>query len=308
MVQIKRQRAELVLWRWGKVTIPVNVVEGGLVLDSEQLAKAMGQLFSSVGVKNPGIMAAIPGQQVVIRHLKLPMMPWKELKNAVHFHALSFLPLSPEETVVDFIPLLGDREFTFSPGKHQSMEVLTVATRRSVVQGWAESFIRAGGTPLALEIEPLALSRTLQTSRLRHKEPSNYLLANLNAQLAQISIFKEGILRYNRVLTISAEIWNPASGGGSAFSNRTATEIWKLVEYYQMENPNEPIEQVYLTGEGMQQLITDQLTRRLNIPVQQLDPLAGLKIPFATPEDLEELRTSYGVALGLAIRGAVTGV
>ena len=155
MVQLERRRGEIFLLKWGKKDIPANVINRGIVDNPVQLGQLISCLFKNNGVENPGVVAAVPCQQVFIRHLYLPPMPDEEISEAIRYQVQSLLPIPAGEAVMDY--MIPRRTRKCSEKKY--IEALVVAARRPVVEALQAGIKGAGAVLQTLEIEPLALYR-----------------------------------------------------------------------------------------------------------------------------------------------------
>ncbi len=323
IIQLNRRWGRAALSQWGKKAVPAGLINRGVVEDPSQLGELLHGLFQSKGLENPKVVVAVPSQQVFIRHLSLPPMPVKEIRPAIGYQVQGgLLPIPPQEAVLDFMVVGSDRRFS----ARRPVEVLLVAVRRLVVERLQNSLREAGAVVQVLELESLALYRTLsalQPSKIRFpflvnpkltpatglgpplpaEAESSVLLLNVEPGLAKFSLFGGALLRFNRTVSLNmkTDFANPA-----ALTKAIVAEAWRTLDYYQIEYPKSRVERVLFTGEGIgpTETIVTALADQMAIPTERLDPLGGIQADqSAAPEELAEIKQGYGVALGLAIRG-----
>jgi type IV pilus assembly protein PilM len=296
MVQLRQHRGELCLVKWGRVDTPAGIIDRGLVNDPIKLGEAISSLFSQLGVRKPGVAAAVSGQQIFLRHLTLPLMPHREMVQAIKYQLQGLLRIPSAEIRYDFIR----SDLNTQPSEDGLIEVTVVATRRSVIEGLKESIVRAGAIPLVLGIEPLAIYRLLQSKEPVPAAPSRVLLVSIGRTITQLSIFEQGVLRFNRTLMLNAAT-DQESVDFQNVVREVSTEVWRTLEYYQLEYPEAQVERILLTGEATRFGGFSAVLGQVDIPIIKLDPLARIRFEKSVTEaEAEELRTSYGVALGLA--------
>ncbi|HUU41436.1 MAG TPA: pilus assembly protein PilM, partial [Desulfatiglandales bacterium] len=75
-------------------------------LPSEQgagvIAEKIKELFQEKNIKAKKVTLGISGAQVAIRHIRLPSMPKKELKEAVRWEAGKFISFPPDRAIVEY--------------------------------------------------------------------------------------------------------------------------------------------------------------------------------------------------------------
>ena len=72
--------------------------EGG----RDVIAEKIRELFREQKIKTQKVTIGAGGAQVAIRRISLPVMPKKELKEAVRWEARKFVSFAPEKFIVDF--------------------------------------------------------------------------------------------------------------------------------------------------------------------------------------------------------------
>jgi type IV pilus assembly protein PilM len=313
IIQLNRRWGKAALSQWGKKTIPARVVSRGVVEDHARLSELLYSLFQSLGLERPKVVAAVSSQQVFIRHLSLPPMPAREIRSAIGYQVRGgLLPIPPEEAVLDFMVAGLDRRLS----SRKSIEVLIVAVRRLVVERLQTSLCEAGAVLQALELEPLALHRTISMlrpalstgqvksvgsersfSRPRIRIPflvkpelkptvslGPPLTAEAESSVLLINV-EPGLVKFSlfggELLRFNRTVsLNQQTDWASttALANAIAAEAWRTIDYYQIEYPRSRVEKVLFTGDGISQTekIAAALADQIVIPVEPLDPLRGI--------------------------------
>lgn len=289
---------------WGMEVLPPGVVQGGTVADPLLLGEAIASLLERLKVRNPRVVASVPGRQVFLRRLNFPgvkRITKSELRQAVYLQLEGILPFPAEEAVVDFL-IPGN----WQPGQ-EMLGVLVAAVRRRLVEQIMEAFKVAGITLEALEAEPLALERCLSCCGGREAgvkvpggpEGGAVAVVNMGHETTQCSFFAGGVLHFSR--TVNTAGWEKENIG---------EEIRRSFEYYLLQHPEEPVRELKLTGGRAADAGWESfLAGRLSLPVSRLEPLPGTaggeenKGCLQAEGEQETLRWTGAVALGLAARG-----
>ncbi len=111
------------------------------------------------GITIKRAVGCISGQNaVVIRIIEVPKMTDAELKETMKWEVERHVPFAPSETVLDYQPLqMRTPEAQSSP----NMEVLLAVAQQDAVNNYVDTLFAAGLDPVAIDIEPLAVSRAL---------------------------------------------------------------------------------------------------------------------------------------------------
>lgn len=320
---------------------PKGAIEGEFVRDGSQLVETLHQMASVIHREVPPVATSISGQSVFIRHLTLPMMPEDELAEAVKYEAEAHLPIPSKEATIDFLKVGEVKEAGV-----KKQEVMVVAARKHAVEQLAELIRAAGLNPVAMDVEPLALFRTLQLSlRGNQKLPDCFTVVQMGANSTNISIFHNNILRFTRTLPTGGNKLNMALVNHYGMSMEEAestkrlldfsgnlddhglavllhqklelvspileallAEIKRSNEYFTAKHRDLEIQEVFLTGGGsLLRGLDTFMSDGLAVPTSLINPLDYLQIgPNLRARENEILEA--GSALALAVGLALSEV
>ena len=140
-----------------KIKTPVGAVVEGEIVDVDAVATSLGKLARKAGMKGKGIVVGISNQKIVIRLIELPYMDKDELKSSIRYQVQEFIPISVEETILDFQIV---REFR-NESDEQFMEVLLVGAHKDMINQTVAAVEKAGLKPDAAEVTMKPLSETV---------------------------------------------------------------------------------------------------------------------------------------------------
>ncbi|NPV26190.1 MAG: type IV pilus assembly protein PilM [Firmicutes bacterium] len=217
IVEIKKGR------RWPRLLkVEVAPTPGGAILDGQivqprELAEHLRHLLVTAGIKTKRVVGSIGGKNVITRLIKVPVMPTKELQTALRFEAEKYIPVPINELILDYLEL-GE---VLAEGVRQK-QIMLVAVARAVVETYCQVLLGAGLRPVALEIEPLALWRSVGgMGKFSSPEatPDIFCLAclDLGATITNLVICRNKQLQFSRVLS-----W----GGNTITENLMQTFGW----------------------------------------------------------------------------------
>ncbi len=327
-VELARAGGRFRIARAGVVPTPPGAVVEGAAGDPKVLGPAVRRALEQAGIRNRRVNAALSGRAVVVREIRLPQMPDEELAQAVRFEAERYLPAGSKDPAVDFQVLERVQE-----GQTTRLDVLFVAARREVVDGFVAALGEAGVSPEVLEVTSFALMRLFQDEG----REGAVVLADLGADSSDILVVHNGRLRLARTVPVAGNaltravagllglepgaaqaakeekgvaVANPASLSDPA-SARIAdailpvlgdilTEVRRSMDYFSSRWAGEPVRKVILTGgtarlQNLPALFADEL----NVPVEVGDAFRVLPAERVDPA----LGPVLATAAGLALRG-----
>lgn len=317
LASVKKMGAQIRLMQYGEIPTPEGSVDAGNILEPETVGRCVQKLTSQLGLEGSKVFSAVSGQQIYIKNLVMPFMKTGELKEAAIFQAAEFLPIPIEEAAIDIFPF---RHFEDDEGR--KTEVFFAAARRQQVELLAEVCHDAGLRLAAVEIEPLAIYRTLE---LTAKDKIVGIL-NIGASRSQFSVFKTGLLSFLRSLSFGCSAFYQnikgktfkedihleeiEAGEGSDYSylvRDIMSELARSLEYYEMQNEGEAIERIFLCGGGSRLRNLDTyLTSGIGRTVKILDYTPPLWLPEGIAfSERQTLQHDFTIAMGLAVRGVV---
>lgn len=177
----------------GVAKTPEGTVENEIILDPQTLGKAIKALLAESGIKTRKCVSAVGGQsQVVVRVIEVPKMSRDELVETMKWEIERHVPFSVNEVVKDFQPLERDNP---DPNA-QNMEVLLAVARQELIANHVETLQAAGLQPMAIDIEPLAESRSLIETSTNGAKQEIVAIVNIGSNRTDVGIFENGMLTF----------------------------------------------------------------------------------------------------------------
>lgn len=325
MAEVVMRSDKLFLKKMAISDVPPSVVKDGMIVDEDTLVDTLQRMASRNGFAGRQVSAALGGRSLFIREVTFPRMTFSELRQAIRWDLEKYVPFSPDQLYFDF--------WVIGPGLTEfELRVLLVAVPRDVTDSLVRVLKKAGLKPVAIDIEPLAIQRTLP-------ETNDCMLIDIGSAISQVSLFQQGSPVFTRNIPIGgnqltetmmdsmeisreeAELFKQRGeeyfsepgneAGKTSVKNQLdrivgelAGEVRRTLEYYQVQNRNADISQVFITGGGAKLgQLPEKLAQILELPVSLHDPLATLELPSSF--NLQYLRgvgPRMSVAVGLAMR------
>lgn len=316
VVQLKKEQGQPVLETYGIVNVASQSDSkfGADVIS--QTAGILRKLLASSRVTTKKVVASLPNNIVFVSVIEMPAMSEKELKAAIEWEARRYVPLPLEEVTLSW-SVLGIPE---SAGQ---TKVLLTAVPTSVIDNYLKMFRMAELEPEALEIEALALIRSLVGNK-----SESFIIIDIGARNTSLNLVDKGFLRVSRNLAVGGETITAgiAQGLHVSFSRAEqfkrdlgiASELQQIPQTMRpaldtIKGETTQLIQIYESGGGnIQEVIFTGLGSRLpglsgyfsdlGVPAALGDPLRFISYDARVKQNLSQVALGLSVAIGLAMR------
>ena len=226
--------------------------------DESDLAPALRRLLSQTGTPDL-VISALPGELVAKRLLTLPFTDRRKLDQAVPFALEEHLPLSVEEAVVAYLPLMRD-------GRNSL--VLAGLVRREDLRAHLDLLAQAGLDPKTVTLSSLALSALINRSRNGNGADSHLLVEFEHGRTSVVLLDSGGVPRAVRTLPVGLD---PALDPQRAESSAGA--IIAAVRQTMLSHNAEGIStDIVVSGSpAASPEIRDRLSRELAVPIRGVE-------------------------------------
>ncbi|MDP2663907.1 MAG: type IV pilus assembly protein PilM [bacterium] len=323
----------------GESPIKPGIIKEGIVKNEKGLAEIIKKAVAGVEkgkIKTKNVIASLPEEKAFLQVIQMPLLSKEDLKSAVIFESENYIPLPIEEVYLDsqIIPPLRNHLDHY--------DVLIAAIPRKIVDPYVSSLELAGLVPTVLEIESLAIARSLIKAE---KTESPILIVDLGATRTSFIIFSGHSIRFTASIPISSQGFTQSISqsmkvdlnkaeelkikygietraekkGGEVFDalipaiTDLMEQIKKHLDYYQSHASHEHlapngkwVEKILLCGGGSNlRGLPEFLSEELRAPIEFGNPWVNI-----LPRDKKtraplpfEKSLSFATALGLALRG-----
>ena len=202
----------------GIARTPQGVIENEVIVDSKALGDAIKALLAESGIKTKKCVSSVSGaSQVVVRVISVPKMKREELAETMKWEVERHVPFSPDQVVMDFQPL----DLPGADPDATEMEVLLAVAQQQLIDSHVEAILAAGLSPMAIDIEPLAASRSLVELSSNGAMSETVAVVNIGSSRSDLGIFENGILTFPSP---------PVSVAGINFTREIAEALGQTLE------------------------------------------------------------------------------
>jgi len=205
VAEVRRTAKGLEVVALGLAETPREAYENSVIVDVAVMSKAVKALLKEAGVTTRQCISSVSGQSaVVVRVIEVPKMNPSELKETMNYEVERHVPFASGGggVITDYVPI--DRPEGVADG--QNMEVLLAAAQQDIIDRHVEMLFAAGLKPVAIDVEPLAIGRTLLEVSGSDGQPGHTVaIVNIGASITDIAIYRDKLLCFSRTLPIGGD-------------------------------------------------------------------------------------------------------
>lgn len=299
---------------------PDDSYEDGTLKNVERIASAIREQLDANGITNKNVIFVLTSTKVVNREVWIPDVKENKVKGIVSANASEYFPVNIEDYVVSHSIL----EHVVDENSAKQLKLMVVAAPLSMVKGYYELGSMLGLTVQSIDYVGNAM---LQMIKTQTSAATTTMVIQLGSETTILNIVRGDTLLLQRTvpygtLAVVTEVMEERNVDATTamtllqnerliavdFDDNAPTgafrylinNIGRIVDYYLSKNPDKPIDDVYLTGDGALIRGIDGLFKiQLNIQTRVLDSLYNVK--FDSKIDLKIYNPVYLiVAIGAA--------
>lgn len=211
-----------VLTSLGIAPTPEGAVDAGGIINPSAVAAALKKLLAESGISTKQAIFSLAGQNsVVTRILEVPKMNMADLKQHMDWEVQRNIPFADTrvQSAYEVINRPDD-----DPAD-QNMDVVLAVAQQDAIDNLIEIADVSGMEPFAIDVEPLAVGRSLLESQ-NDMRSRNVVVVNVGASVTTIDIFDMGLLVFPRILpTIGGDVFTRAIGDFLAIPDEEAEKL-----------------------------------------------------------------------------------
>ena len=277
---------------------PEDSYEDGVIKDTEKIASAIREQLQANGITNRNAVFVLTSTKIVNREVLIPEVKENKIKGIVATHASEYFPVDIDNYVVSHSIL----EHIVNDDKTKQIKLMAVAAPASMLRGYYELGSMLGLTVQAIDYVGNSM---LQLIKTQTSETMTTMVIQLGSESTILNIVKGDALLLQRTIpygtnAVVTEVMDEKGVDATTamsllqneriiavdFDDNAATgefrylinNIGRVIDYYVSKNPDKPIDDVYLVGDGALIRGIDGLFKiQLNIQTKVLDSLYNIK-------------------------------
>ena len=327
LVQLREMKGGYALQDLGIAPLPAEAIVDNAIMDSGSVVEILRNLVESHKIKTKNVATSVSGHSVIIRKIQLPIMTEEEMEASIQWEAEQYIPFDISEVNLDFQILGPDAK---DPAQ---MNVVLVAAKKDFVNDYLAVFRECGLEPKVMDVDSFAMENAFEANYGDEEVPV-LALVNIGASAMNVNVLKEGVSVFTRDIQVGGNMFNEelqkrlglsgedaetAKLGGEVAevesgeveevlrdaAESLAQEIQRSLDFFAATSADEKVQKLFICGGcSRHPAVRDALLRRLDIPVEVLDPFRGIAVDEKNfdPEYVHAVGPLMTVAVGLAMR------
>ena len=291
---------------------PEDAYEDGFIRDKERIAEAIKSQLAANGITNKNAIFVLTSTKIVNREVLVPFVKENKIKGIINANSSEYFPVNIEDYTVSHSVL----ETVTDEENNKQLRVLAVAAPTSMVRSYYEVAALAGLKVVALDYIGNAM---LQLIKTQTSENMTTMVIQLGSESTVLNIVKGDILLLQRTVpygtnVVVNEVMDAKGVDATTamtllqnerlitvdFDDNAITgsfrylinNIGRVMDFFASKNPDKPIDDVFLTGDGALIKGIDGLFKvQLNVSTRVMDSL--FKIKFDPKIDLKIYNPVY---------------
>lgn len=332
VVEVKQGKQLPLVTNYGILELSGHLTHGnkviqtsGLKIFEDEALEMLTALLRQMKPSAKAVIAALPAFSIFTTVLDFPQMDASEMQKAMVYQARQYIPMPITEVSLDYIKV---GEYEDDKGfKHQ--QVLLVSVPRDIIEKYKSLFKKAGLELASLEIESLALVRSViygdrtPTIVVDIGSRSTNIVFSVGGQLtfasqsdfasASLTQALSSSLNINPLRAEQLKIERGILAVGANFELSTImmpyvdviiSEVKKAHYNYAQQFPAAAkIERIIVAGGGANLLgLTEYMQQQMQMPVVKAAPFLHFEYPPSIEPLIPELSPLLSVSMGLALR------
>ena len=277
---------------------PEDAYEDGFIRDNERIAEAIKSQLAANGITNKNAIFVLTSTKIVNREVLVPFVKENKIKGIINANSSEYFPVNIEDYTVSHSVL----ETVTDEENNKQLRVLAVAAPTSMVRSYYEVAALAGLKVVALDYIGNAM---LQLIKTQTSENMTTMVIQLGSESTVLNIVKGDILLLQRTVpygtnVVVNEVMDAKGVDATTamtllqnerlitvdFDDNAITgsfrylinNIGRVMDFFASKNPDKPIDDVFLTGDGALIKGIDGLFKvQLNVSTRVMDSLFNIK-------------------------------
>lgn len=326
---LRETKKGLSLQVFDTIELPDEAIVEGAVMNAGVIVDGIREVLTRNKIKQKECALAVAGYSVIIKKITLPLMTPEELDESIQWEAEQYIPFDINDVFLDV-------EILASRAAQGQMDVLLVAAKKETVNDYTTVAREAGLMPVVMDVEACSLQNMFEVN-YGLQSGSTVVLIDVGASVTNINVLADGVTTFTRDIAMAGNLFTEEiqkqlnityeeaegykRGGAGAQSDAVvpdevervlqqvaesiAAEVQRSLDFYAATSAESLFSKIYLSGGSARiPALGRTISRTCGVPVELVNPFAAIAYDERqfTPDYLEQVAASAGVAVGLALR------
>lgn len=290
---LKKSKKGFALVKLASKSYDEDLLHDGNIINRAFLAHEVRDLLDRNAIKARLAASALSSYSVITKRIAMPFLEDDALENSIRLEVENIIPFPLKDIYYNYYIMGIDEE------KENMMNVLVVAAKREIVEGYMNTFELAKLNLSVLDVDVFAITNVIE--QIYNPRDFSVLAADVGAAITNIAIVKGENIEFTREILIGGKhltgeieklhklTYREAeekklrsdqdiSDLVQDFVSNISSEINKTINFYVATKPRENVGKIYLTGgSSLVPGMKEQIEREVGIDVEFLNPFLFLK-------------------------------
>lgn len=220
VAQLKNNKNKVDLYSYARTDVPQDLIVDGEIKNEEEVIRLIKKTLEDGKpnqIRSKFVIYSIPETKGFIRVIRIPKIEGDNLDETIKFEAEQLFPLNIAESYTDWQILPSSNDKT--------LDVLVAAVPMQLVDSYSSMLKNAGLTPVAAEIESIAISRSL----INEKQSSRpILIIDLGKDRTSFIIYKNPAVQFTASIPVCGNEFNKAISEALHLSDNDAEKLKRV--------------------------------------------------------------------------------
>lgn len=314
---LQRKRKGFNLKRIAKRDYGQDLLSDGVIIDESFLAEEIKRILKLEDIRSKDAACAVSSYATMMKKVSVPYVEGEALHSVVSAEVETQIPLSIKDIFYSYHVIGPD------PEKEGFIQVMIVAAKREIVEGYMNTFDRAGLNLRILDVDIINVANVVGEV---YRPQSYVLVMDIGSSFTNIAIVKGSELEFTREIAIGGrhlttqiertlkvpyeEAEKKKINGDTEitylfedFIFNITGEVNKTINFFRSIKTSETIERIYLTGgSSLLSGLKDKIREETGLEVEMVNPFLLLGKDYRSDKTVEEFMVFMPVALQLSAR------
>lgn len=320
LVEIEKTANGITIQNFHIEKVPDGLLSAGKIQDQDKFLTFLYDLKNKACIQSKNLHLSIDCQNVLLRPIKIPNIPKKDLEKALDLEIENNIQLPFDDYVADFVILTDEKELKAA----KELNIMLVIAPKSHVMTYIHPLKELGFLPLSVDLAPLAVQRVMELES-NGDLGETFMIVNVGEKSTEVSIVHNRVLRIVRTFSLDLQTYieepqiqdadalsfmqfQEERSGIRSFATDIGNEVERILNFYlyTLNNRDQTISELVLIGDLADMTpVAEYLSLRLNVETR-LDLLKAENIVPALADTVKEVASSLIVPFGLAIKDVHT--
>lgn len=316
LVEVEKKDDEVRVQNFHIEIVPDGLISAGKIQDQERFLSFLYDLKNKACIQSKNLHLSIDCQNVLLRPIKIPNIPKKDLKKALDLEIENNIQLPFDDYVSDFVILTDEKEQKTA----KELNIMLVIAPLSHIMAYINPLKELGFLPLSVDLAPLAVQRVMELNNIGHTGET-FMIVNIGRKSTEVSIVHNNVLRMVRTFSLDLQTyleepqWEDPNAlsflkfqegrdGIRSFATDIGNEVERILNFYlyTLNNRDQSISELVLIGDlSDMKPVAEYLSLRLNVETR-LELLKEENIVPPLADSVREIASSLVAPFGLAIK------